>query len=113
MDTEFLKSFLNDIEMSALQAFVDNPVAMRAMKKALLADVYYKGTLVEGREPDPTRNAAFAFDYSGTPVTNEQIGSEIRAMAQGVRLLEGAFSRISLLKSPAKTPAPASPNRGK
>lgn len=113
MDTDFLKSFLNDIEMSALQSFVDNPVAMRAMKKALLADVYYKGTLIKGREPDPTRNAAFAFDYVETAKSDEQIGQETRAMAQGVRTLEGAFKRIELLKTPVKPAAPGSPNRGK
>lgn len=95
----FLDSFLSDQERDSLQTIADNPTAMCALKKLILADVFYKGVLRKGLEPDPTRNAAYALAFSPTSISDEQLGQDIRGQAEGVRLVEAGFGRLEKLKS--------------
>lgn len=103
-DTDFTDSFLNDLEKSSLQQVADNASLINALKKVILADVYFKGTLRAGSAPDPTRNAAFALAFSQTNIPNEQLGADIRALAEGVRLVEGGFARLEKFKSAKPAP---------
>lgn len=109
-ETDFIDSFLNDVEKDTLQQIADNPTAVNALKKLILADVYFKGTLEAGKAPDPTRNAALSIALacgSGQAVrTNEELGQDLRAFAEGVRIVEGGFGRLEKLKSAKTAPAP-------
>lgn len=105
MNKDFINSILNDSEQDALSMVADNAIMMSALKKAILIDVYYKGTLDPQRAPDPTRNAALAIALAvgqGQAIrTNEELGQDLRAFAEGVRLVESGFERIVSFKSPA------------
>jgi hypothetical protein len=109
-DTEFIDTFLNDVEKDLLQQIADNPAAVNALKKLILANVYFNGTLEKGKSPDPTRNAAIAIALacgSGQAVrTDAELGQDLRAFAEGVRLVEGGFGRLEKLKSAKPAPAP-------
>jgi hypothetical protein len=104
-ENEFYKTFLNDIERDALSTIADKPTAINALKKVLLADVYFKGTLRTGIAPDPTRNAALSLAITNSTATNEVLGQDVRAIAEGVRLIEGAIGRLEKFKSVKPAPA--------
>ncbi len=99
MNEDFIDSFLSEVEQEAIRKVADSKVTFEALKKCVLADVYYKGTLRKDVPSDPTRNAALAFAFSGQATSNEQIGEDVRALAEGVRLVEGGFSRVEKFKS--------------
>lgn len=103
MNDEFTNSFLSDAEKSALQDVADSALTVIALKKVILADVYFKGVLRVGIEPAASRNAAFALAFSKPDMSNEVLGADLRAQAEGARLVEGAFSRLDKFKS-VKTP---------
>ena|SRR6185503_472722 len=109
---DFTDSFLSDAEKGALTAIADNMLALLALKKVLLADVYYKGVLRKDVDPDPTRNAAFALVITQPNLTNEQLGADLRAQAEGARLVEMGIGRLEKFKTPEKAPAPQG-NRGR
>lgn len=96
---EFTDTFLTDVEKDAIQTIADNALLFNALKKVVLADVYFKGVLRDGMSPDPTRNAALAFAFAPTQKTNEELGQDIRGFAEGVRLVEGGFARLEKFKS--------------
>lgn len=98
--------FLSQAEKDLLRSFADNTQLLEAVKKVVLADVYYKGTLRATIPADPTRNAALAFAFSDKTPTNEQLGQDIRAFGEAVRLVEGGFSRVDKFKTP---PPPVKP----
>jgi hypothetical protein len=100
MNEEFIDSFLTDQEKDAVRASVaDNPLVFGALQKIILADVYFKGVLRKKVDADPTRNAAYALAFSQTALPNEVLGADIRAQAEGVRLVEMGFKRVLSLKS--------------
>ena len=112
MNDEFINSFLSDVEKSALQAVADNALVVNALKKVILADVYFKGTLRAGIAPDATRNSAFALAFAKPDASNESLGADVRAQSEGVRLVESGFSRLDKFKS-VKTPAAAGGNKAR
>lgn len=99
MNEDFLNSFLSEAEKDALTQVANSELAMMALEKVILADVYFKGTLRKKVAPDATRNAAFALAFSQTALSNEILGADIRAQAEGVRLVEVGFGRLKKFKS--------------
>ena len=97
---EFTDSFLRDVEKSALAAIADNSVAVLALKKVILADVYYKGVLRKDVDPSPTRNAAYALVITKPDLSNEQLGEDLRAQSEGARLVEMGMARLEKFKTP-------------
>lgn len=102
-ETAFTDAFLNEVEQDHVAKIAGNPVLLNALKKIILADVYYKGTLRKGVKPDPTVNAALSFAFSDQKKTDEELGRDLRALGEGVRLVEGGFARIEKYK---KAPTP-------
>lgn len=98
-DIQFLQSFLSDIEIESLTSIANSPLALGAIKKIILADVYYKGVLRANVDADPTRNAALLFAFSDKDISNEKLGEDLRALGEGVRLVEGGLTRLEKLKS--------------
>lgn len=99
---ETYKEVLNDIEKSKIIAFNNDPVMKEAVKKILLAGLYENGTLKPGESADPLKNFAltrvFKSYITGIPVTNEELGADLRASAVGIKLLEGGFDEIAKFK---------------
>lgn len=109
---KFYNSFLSAVERAALQAIADNAVAVLALKKIILADVYYKGVLRPDIDPKATMNAALAMVVTKPDTTNEILGQDLRAMSEGARLVEMGIGRLESFKTPEKAPAPTG-NRGR
>lgn len=101
MTKEFIDQVLTDAEKSALTSFADNAHAFNAAKKILLAAGYYNGSLRTDMNPDPLRNAALTLAVE-KGFTNEQIGQDVRALAEAVRLVDLGFKELEKFKSPPK-----------
>lgn len=94
---EFMDKILNDIERDALASFMAQPTMVEAVKKVLLAGVYFNGTLRQGEPADPLTNFALSTAFR-TGASNEDIGADIRAAAEGIRAVESGFSSLEEYK---------------
>lgn len=101
MPKDVTDQVLSDVEKAALTSFADNAVAFRAAKKVLLAAGYFNGTLRADQEPDPTRNAALTLAFE-KGFSNEQIGQDVRALSEAIRLVDLGFKQLEKFKSPPK-----------
>lgn len=101
-----IKSVLNDIELAELAAFAANPTLINAVKKVLLFGVYFTGTMKPGEAaPNPTVNAALSLVAQAVTLnaSNEQLGIDLRALWEGVQMVQGGFDRLA--KFAVKEPA--------
>lgn len=91
--------YLNDIETAKIQAFVADKLLIDAVRKVLLASIYNNGTLREGIAPDPLKNAALGLASVAItgqhPITDEQLGQDIRGMMHGIQLLELGLTQLA------------------
>lgn len=94
---KYTETFLNSIEQAELNKFADNKTMFEAVKKVLLAGVYFNGTLRPGEDANPQFN--FAVNLGDEQRTNEQIGAENRAQAQGIRTVITGFKEIESYKT--------------
>lgn len=97
-DKNFIDSILDDAEKDKLQAFADDQVMQRAVKKLLLIGIYYNGTLKEGEQPNPTRNFAITLAMTAEK-SNEQLGADLRGTNEGIIRLEQGFAAVDLYKT--------------
>ena len=94
--------FLNDKEKAEVEKFAFNATMREAVKKVVL-DIVYKGTLLKGKDAEPTKNftLSLASQAGKMNITNEQVGAELRSMWAGVDLLESGFEAImDMVKKP-------------
>lgn len=101
---------LNDLEKSKIIQFNSDTEMVESVRKVILASMYSNGTLRPGVDSNPMTNAAFAMvmkTVRGEGVmTNEEIGQDLRGLAQGVMLLESGFKRLESIKpEPIEAPA--------
>jgi len=91
-----MENYLSDIEKEAIVTFYGNAVMREAVKKVLLFDVYNNGVLKPGEEAMPTRNFMLGlyFNNQGQEVSNEALGAELRAAAEGISTVENAFNKM-------------------
>lgn len=99
-----LETILNDLEKSKVTTFLEDETLVNAVKKILLLGLYQNGTVLPGEEYDATTNFAMHIAFK-KEATNEQIGADLRACAEGIRLLESGFEQLKKFK----TQAPAEP----
>jgi len=107
---EYTDSFLNETEKELLSLFYENEIMREAVKKVLLAGIYQNGTLKPGEPAKPVYNAAFSL-VANRDANNEQIGADLRAMWEGVRVVENAFNSLSEYKKEAPKPEISNPAR--
>lgn len=88
-----MKDYLNDIEKEQIEAFYKNEVMREAVKKVLLAGIYQNGTLKAGEKAEPNKN--FALYLASQPgIANEVLGADLKAAAEGIRVVETAFKEL-------------------
>lgn len=109
--------YLSDIEKQKISAFIKDKVMSEAVRKVLLAGIYYNGTLVKDEPANPAHNFAlqlgFQSDVQGVVLSDEQIGADVRAQVKGIRLLEGGFLELSNCVPAKELPdKPTTPNKG-
>lgn len=97
-----LNEIFDDLEKSKVQAFLEDPVMSEAVKKALLCGIYYNGTLKKGKKANPLNNFTLGLVSNKPDLSNEQIGSQLRAMWEGINALELGFSNLALFKETKK-----------
>lgn len=106
---DLLDHVLSDVEKDLLITFMAKPVLVEAVKKVVLASVYFNGTLRKDEPADPARNAALSLAFNSlAAVSNENLGADIRALTEGVRLVETGFSKLDKFKSEAPKPVKTS-----
>lgn len=104
---EFLETMLDPAERDQLKALADNPTALEAVKKIVLASVYNgHGTLRPSKQATPLVNAALSLVASAgaDKIDDASIGRDLRAMWQGIILVEKGFENISKFKSGVPSP---------
>lgn len=105
MDNEkFLKSFISDIEWDQLSTLANNELLLNAVQKVIMASVYYNGTLRKNITPDPMRNGALSLALSNETITNEALGQDIRAVAEGARMVQLGFDKLKTFKTVLEQP---------
>jgi len=109
-NTNFDSQF-SEAEKALFQDFADNPHLYAAIKKLLLAGLYEQGTIKAGIDPNPTRNFALSLVFNSDRRSNEEIGQDLRALGEGMRIIETAFDHILDFKTQDKKVAKPNPAR--
>lgn len=104
MNKDLLDEILSDIEKSSIQAFVENEIQREAVRKVILAGIYYNGVLKKGKKANPLTNFAMSIGMNEKNLTNEQKGELLSACTEGVRLLEVGFNHLSKFKKDEPKP---------
>lgn len=104
MKYDLLNDILDDNEKAAIQIFYDNEVMREAVRKVLLAGVYYNGTLKKGVKPNPLTNFALGFVSNRGELPDEQLGAQLRSCWEGLNTLEVAFSTMAQFKKEEEPP---------
>lgn len=100
--------YLSEIEREKIVSFNEDLVLVNAVRKVLLEAIYNNGVLRKNCPPDPTRNAALGMArLSGQilqtgqvipPISNEELGADLRALSEGVNLLEQGLLQLAKIK---------------
>jgi hypothetical protein len=97
---KFLK-ILAPKELVKLELIAGDPVMIEALRKVLLFAVYNNGTIVPTQDSNPTRNWALAEAFE-KGISDQALGSKIRATAEGVLKLEMGLNEIANFKVAAE-----------
>lgn len=98
--------YLTDIQKAKLENFVKDPVMFEAVKSVLLAGIYQNGTLRKGVKADPLKNFALSLAFN-PQFSNEQLGADLRACAEGINLVENGFNElIKIAEAKGGKPSP-------
>lgn len=97
-----INDLISEKEEIELRKLANNETAINALKKILLVDVYYRGKLEAGEEPDMTRNFAlsFLYDPSGQEyrINDDELGQKLRASLEGIRMVQTGFNTLDKFK---------------
>ena len=102
MTKEQLNSFLSENEQKALVQFNGSEVMKEAVRKVLLFGIYQNGVLKRDIPANATQNAAFWMVSNMPTASNEEVGSELKAVWQGINALEHAFDEIGKFQTEQK-----------
>lgn len=101
-----ISEYLSELEQVKLLSFVSDKVMMEAVRKVLLAGVYYNGTLRPDFKADPTKNFALGIAFD-THRSDAELGTDLRATAYGISFIEQGFNEIvKMTNQPMKTELP-------
>lgn len=108
-----INKFLSDVERVKIEMFNQDPVLVNAIRKVLLATIYNNGVLKKDVPPDPLRNGALNLAFmtlkGDAIVSNEELGADLRGLAQGINLLEKGL--LQLQKITSKKPGEPAPDK--
>ena len=97
---------LTDVEKEKIIVFNQDEKMVEAVRKVMLASIYNNGTLRKGHKAEPLKNGALGLAFlalNGQAIaSNEQLGEDLRAYAQGVNLLEGGFKELEKITKEEK-----------
>lgn len=90
-------NFLSELEQTLVEAFYNNETQREAVKKVLLAGIYQNGVLKAGEKHNGNENWVYSLPWKSdgqNPVSNEVLGSEVRAIAEAIRAIETTFIHV-------------------
>lgn len=100
-----MKEYLTDLEIAKIEQFCSDEEMFDAVRKVMLAVVYYSGALKKGEKLEP-RNQAFDLISSaykrGGEISNEELGAELRSLFSGVDIVEQGFGQLKTIKKEIK-----------
>ena len=98
-----IKDQLTELEISKIEQFCSDENMYEAVKKIMLAALYYDGAMRKGEE-FIAKNQAFGLisqAYSqGADVSDATLGASLRGLFEGVNLLEQAYGYLKTIKKP-------------
>lgn len=97
-----MKDYLNDLEIAKVEAFCADTEMFEAVKKVLLKEVYTNGVIAKGQPHNALKNRALVLVQSG--VDDVVLGSQLRALWEGVQAVEGGFVELEKIKSKVAEP---------
>ena len=109
---------LSEIELDKIVKFNEDRIMFQAVKKYLLAHLYQHGVLRPGEPHNPFINWALNTTFSAiappgdargintrhAPKTDAELGSDLRATAKGIQIIESCFQELEQVKKPEKLP---------
>jgi hypothetical protein len=96
------QEYLNDLEIVEIERFCANELQFEAVKKVILQHIYSQGVMAKGKKHNPLKNRALVL--VDAEVTNEKLGSKLRALWEGVNALEGGYAELTKIKSKKSEP---------
>lgn len=100
MEQEIINEILDEQEQTYCRQFFENERMREAVKKILLAPVYYQGIMKKGKKAKTGLN--WAIQYLSN--TNENLGATVRACAEALRFVEDGFRILSTIKKEQPSP---------
>ena len=92
--------YLNDIEKAEVEKFVENKTMLEAVRKVLLAGIYFNGVLEKGKPADARKN--FILAQLTQPIMEnapiEEFGHYAKSLVNGVKLIETGFADLEKFK---------------
>lgn len=103
--------FLSEEEKTLIASFYSNEKQREAVKKILLFGVYYNGILKKDEEANPLMNWALSLAMGKGDVSNEALGADLRASAEGIRAIENAYLQLKSFVKEKEIPKKENPAR--
>lgn len=100
-----MQEYLTDIEIDKIEQFCKDETLYEAVRKVMLAQVFYAGALKKGQKFEPRNQAFDVIDKAyraGTPIDNESLGADLRALYSGVDMVEQGFGNLKTIKKETK-----------
>lgn len=85
---------LTELEHTLVEAFFNNETQRDAVKKVLLHGIYKNGVMTAGQKHNANENWVYSLPWKAdgqNTVSNEQLGAEVRAIAEALRAIETVF----------------------
>lgn len=109
---ELIDINLSKRELAELNALADNDTACMALKKVILSGVYFNGTMRPDQDAYPLFNFLLSYVPADGQRDNAQVGADVKAALEGIRLVEQGFSVLEQYKTKKKENKPvANPGR--
>ena len=92
-----MKEYLSDIEVAKIEAFNADPIMVQAVKKVILEKMYTQGVMKAGVAHNGLKNRALVL--VDETLSNEQVGSNLRALYEGMNAVEAGFTELETIKN--------------
>lgn len=101
LSKSFYEKILNAQEISELERYNESPALQSALHKVLLAQIYYRGNLKKGENPDPSINFALFLGQQGM-IKHEELGRDLQCRVYALQLLEESLQMLTKFKKESK-----------
>lgn len=105
-----MKEQLTPVDIVKIETFCKDEVMFEAVKKVLLAGIYYHGTPEQGLSTaKEVINGAYSLVAMSTnyPIDDAILGQNLRAQWAGINVLKNAIDELKKIKSEVKADVPS------